>query len=435
MSLSKKAIIIFIVKVIALFVSFAISILLARILGVDGFGSYAYIMALIGMLGIPVQLGLPTLVTRLVASFEVTKSWDLMKGIIVVSLKVISIMSLFILLITWFVINFVTGDSMTSTIDNSALLIALFLIPILAILAVVSASLRGLHYVVLSQVFEKVLAPFVFLLMIFGFYLFNDKTTSVKAIFIYKIISSIFVLLLAVYYLWKYIPLNVKKVIPKYDSKNWLNSAIPLFISGGMFFVNSKTDILMLGYYKDSYDVGLYQVASRGGTIMTFSLTVIAAVIAPLIAKLYTQKNYKKLQEIISKGALVTFLLTLPLAIILIFWGDLVLEFAFGNEFVGAYTPLIYLTLGFLFSSMMGSTGLTLNMTGFEKYTAIGVGISAVLNIILNGLLIPKYGIKGAAIATSISLLIWNSILVIFVWRLIKINTTFTGLLFHKKFN
>ena len=68
----------------------------------------------------------------------------------------------------------------------------------------------------------------------------------------------------------------------------------------------------------------------------------------------------------------------------------------------------------------MGPVGLLLNMTGHERETAKGVAISAVLNMVLNFLLIPRWGITGAAVATTVSMIAWNLLL---AWQ---VNTKLT---------
>jgi O-antigen/teichoic acid export membrane protein len=61
-------------------------------------------------------------------------------------------------------------------------------------------------------------------------------------------------------------------------------------------------------------------------------------------------------------------------------------------------------------------------MTGYQKYTFIGVAVSAILNIILNAALIPQWGAEGAAMATAISTVVWNILLVSFVQKKLNIK-------------
>jgi len=85
------------------------------------------------------------------------------------------------------------------------------------------------------------------------------------------------------------------------------------------------------------------------------------------------------------------------------------------------------LSVGQLINAATGSVGLLLIMTGYERDAAICVGISAVLNVVLNATLIPKWGLTGAAIATTSSMMVWNILLAIWVYRRLRIHSTALG--------
>jgi len=85
------------------------------------------------------------------------------------------------------------------------------------------------------------------------------------------------------------------------------------------------------------------------------------------------------------------------------------------------------LIVGKLIGIAMGPVVLLLTMTGNERYAAIGVGIGAALNVILNAFFIPMWGIEGAAIATTCSIILWNSILAIWVYKRLGIHATVLG--------
>jgi O-antigen/teichoic acid export membrane protein len=75
----------------------------------------------------------------------------------------------------------------------------------------------------------------------------------------------------------------------------------------------------------------------------------------------------------------------------------------------------------------MGLAALVLNMTGHERDTAKGIAVSALLNVTLNALLIPLWGIEGAALASTLSMVVWNSLLVVLVHRRLGLHATALG--------
>jgi O-antigen/teichoic acid export membrane protein len=113
----------------------------------------------------------------------------------------------------------------------------------------------------------------------------------------------------------------------------------------------------------------------------------------------------------------------LPVALVFLFFGKTLLNLVFGPEFIPAYEPLAILTVGQLINSATGSVGFLLMMTGYEQDTARGMAIAAVSNIVLNLVLVPLWGTKGAALASAITLVIWNVLLWLAVRRRLKINS------------
>ena len=113
----------------------------------------------------------------------------------------------------------------------------------------------------------------------------------------------------------------------------------------------------------------------------------------------------------------------LPLVVIFFMFGDWLLFTVFGQGFVVGHMVLCVSSLGQLANAAMGSVVVLLNMTGHEKSVAKGLVFSASLNIVLNFVLIPRWGIEGAAIATSITLIFWNLLLAKVVFEKIGITS------------
>ena len=90
-----------------------------------------------------------------------------------------------------------------------------------------------------------------------------------------------------------------------------------------------------------------------------------------------------------------------------IFLGDWFLSL-YGRDFVNGYVALIILAVGQLLNSFCGFVGFLMMMTGHHNRAALVLSLSCVLNLILNMLFIPLWGMTGAALATAISLICWN---------------------------
>jgi O-antigen/teichoic acid export membrane protein len=146
--------------------------------------------------------------------------------------------------------------------------------------------------------------------------------------------------------------------------------------------------------------------------LVSFGLLSVNMVLAPTVADLYSKREIQRLQNIVTKSARASFLFTLPVALLFIFYGSGMISFLYGSQFIPAALPLSILCVAQVVNGGMGSVALLLNMTGFEKDTAAGTTIAAISNVFFNLLLIPSMGIVGASIATGMSIIIWNVILV-----------------------
>jgi len=139
-------------------------------------------------------------------------------------------------------------------------------------------------------------------------------------------------------------------------------------------------------------------------------------VLAPKFAELYFSGDMKGLATIARKSSKLVFYCTVPLLFILIVFGKLILNF-FGEEFVVGYMALVFILLGQFVNSICGSVGYFMNMTGnqkeFNKIVFLGGGV----NVVLNMLLIPRFGIVGAALASFFSACLWNIVSLIYIRR------------------
>jgi O-antigen/teichoic acid export membrane protein len=209
----------------------------------------------------------------------------------------------------------------------------------------------------------------------------------------------------------------------RYQIRAWMIRALPLVLMGSMFLVNSNADILMLGALAGPGDAGLYKAASRGAELVTFGLLAVSVPLGPAVARMYAAGDSKLLQRTVTRWARLAFVPAASLAAGFILWGQSFLAL-FGPDFVTdkARTTLAILSAGQLFNVAAGPVGLLLIMTKKERMAAVGVTLAAGINIAMNAVLIPLYGLEGAAVATVISMVAWNLMLVFFVRAHLHIN-------------
>jgi len=407
--------------------AFLISIMLARTLGVEAYGAYVFAMAWVFVLGIPAMLGMPGLLVRLIAIYHTQKSWGLLHGILRWSNRVVLAASIGLAAFTGLV-AWLPGSTGGDQLMLTSVMVALISLPLIALMRIRQASMQGLQQVVIGQLPDMLIRPILFILFVAGAYFYFHLTISAPRAVGMHVAAIAVALLIEVWLLRRAIPPAVIKEAPIYHSREWLRGAMPLLFISGMAIITSRTDVIMLGMIKGADATGLYHVASRGAQFITLFLYSVNEALAPVIARLYAKGDMEALQRVVTESIRIILMFALPVALAMIFFGHWFL-LIFGPDFVGSSNALAILSIGHLMDCAIGSVGLLLIMTGHGRESAIGMGIGAGVNIILNLLLIPKWGLEGAAIATTFSLILWNVVQSVLVYKRIGIHTTALGVL------
>lgn len=406
------------IKVSGMVLTMADSIVLVRILGPEEYGTYAYVLAAITLISIPANLGLPTLVVRETARADTNKDWEHMAGVWRWSTIFIGASSVALLLVSSFFVLLLSDNF--SPAQLSTFMWGLFLIPIMALGNLRGASLRGLRKVVQGQLPEKVLRP-GFLVLLLLPYLFVwpfGQLSASHAMALHAFAGGI-ALAIGIKLLWHHQPKELAKVTSvKFYHRAWLSSTLALALASSLQIINKRADILMLGFFASAEDVGVYQVSTQVTNLLAFGLGSINLLISPYIAKFYEQRMLQRLQKIITFSASIAFFVALLIGTILLLSGDKILEILFGEFYMRGHTALKILAVGQLFNTFFGSVGFVLSMTGHELDVTKGVFGAAIINILLNSLLVPQYGMVGAALSTATSYAIWN----ILLWRSVRLK-------------
>jgi O-antigen/teichoic acid export membrane protein len=185
-----------------------------------------------------------------------------------------------------------------------------------------------------------------------------------------------------------------------------------MLLSTSMFMVMNWTDTLMIGYYLEESEVGIYRLAFKVAALITFAQFAINSIAAPMFSSFKAKGDMKGLKRITRNIGYLNILISGPVFALILLFPGYVLEF-FGEEFIGGVEPLIILAVGSIINALCGPVMYLLNMTGKEKPARNIIIIASLLNVILNLYLIPEHGLLGAAYATSISTVVWNALAVV----------------------
>lgn len=324
---------------------------------------------------------------------------------------------------TTIAINFFHNPEMAPLIKVTA-----FCFPFIAIQKTVLGAINGfqkMNYFALLNILQNTSVFIVSVVLV----LFFDM--DVMGAVLGLVIPTIVVGLISLYFVKDQI-----KIIPKLFSIQTFKVTTQEILWFGFFSVLSASvstlmtniDSLMIGYFMNETEVGYYSVAIIFVEGLILIPESIQRVTTPTIAKYYIKNDYEKIIKLLKVTMLKTFILTTFLIIFLAVFGKILITILFKEEFLPAYIPLIILLIGYGIRSPFVSIGGTLSSIG-KVDVAFRVNLaSSMINTILNFLLIPIFGLIGAASATSISLIISVGLALYFIKQYIYVsnNRTYT---------
>lgn len=174
---------------------------------------------------------------------------------------------------------------------------------------------------------------------------------------------------------------------------------------GGTILLTS-TDTLLLTYFTGLEFVGLYNIALPIIAMLALFSTPISTILFPKISELYHAKKSKDISEVLNVIYNNYLIIALPLCLSLFFYSDAVIILLFGSKFLGATIVLKIFSAFFVFMSLKDINFAVIAGIGKPKETSKIIYIAAGFNLIANIILIPFFGIVGAASTTVASFLI-----------------------------
>lgn len=405
----------------------SLTVLLARYLGPSGYGIYTYALALVILLNVPTQGGLPILIVRETAAALARSQADLVHRLwrwaTLLTLGLAAAVAIVAIPIAR-----AFRDHFSAIALNSFLL-ALLLVPLIVLGNLCGAALRGSHRVLLGQLPEYLLRPAALLLAVVVFlWLDADGLRADIAVALHTLAAAL-ALLISIPLVWRVRPTRPSAVALTHESQpQWLRSMLPLTLLSAMQVILQYTDLVMIGFFLSSETVGLYRVASQASLCVGFGLLAVNLIVAPQFASYYAKGDRVGLQQFTTQSARLVLMLTVPVTVLFLLVAEPIVTLVFGEAYGGGGTALAILAMGQLANAAFGSVVFLLNMTGHERDTVKGLFIAVIANALLNLGLIPPFGIHGAAAATAVTLLLWNVLLWRAVRRRLGIDSTALGI-------
>lgn len=398
--------------------------IVARLLGAEQYGAYALTLSWVSTISVFALLGQDTSVVKFLPVYAQSGDWrrafGLRRGI-----SAMILVSSLTIAVGGSVIVYLVPQRINPTLQRS-LWTGFVLLPVLTQLQLSGALHRALKRAISSGVFNNILRPLLLIVLVLvtwfglGDYLNAPLALggSVCAAFMSLVVSS--VLLVRIW------PENARGVEPTYEWRRWSTVGLQLSLLSIIVIAGNRLDVLIFGALAGSREVGPYYVAVQMAGFALYALQATNVVLAPLIAERYSVRDLRGLQLAARRAARIGFGVAVLASTFFALTGHWLLGF-FGPEYPAAYGALLVLLLGYCISTSFGEVGFMMSMTEYQKQAAVFVAFGVGINCVVSWLLIPRFGMLGAACGAALSIITWRGLAMHFVITRMKINPSVLG--------
>ncbi|MDD5085853.1 MAG: flippase [Candidatus Omnitrophica bacterium] len=400
-----------------------ISFLVAKILGSAQLGIYSLAITIAIFASQISTFGLQAGVIKFIPHHIHKNERPKVKGVITASFAFTLELSLIIGAILFLSADYIAGGIFQKPTLSMPLKITSFAVPLVALYSLVSATLRAFKMITYQSLMllvqKALLLVFVLAAIFIGAKLIGIIISAEASFAIAALTGGAILLKKRFSFIGNTRTEHVLPSLFKYSFLMLLSYIAAYFIV--------SADILMLGYFKALSDVGVYKLSAAFAGICVMPVYIINIVHAPLISEFHAKDEPKKMKAVATTLTRWVFMVSLPAFLMLILYAGRLLGF-FGKDFPGGMPALVILAFAQLISASTGSVSSLLAMTKYPHLDLLNNVTLLALALILNFILIPPFGIVGAATATGISIVFVN------ILRLAEVSIIFGFSPYNLKF-
>jgi O-antigen/teichoic acid export membrane protein len=409
----------FMVRVVSAAIAFVSQVLMARWMGSFEYGIFVLVWVTMLIVGSISCLGFSTSVIRFIPEFRERGMLDELRGIVRVSRHVVLAASTLTALAgaagVWLFADRIEDYYVVP------FLLGLLCLPMVALTDLLQGVSRA-HSWALSALLPTYISRPVLILVFMGAALLAgcpaDATTAIIAAIAATYVTALGQLLS--------LGSRVSATIPAGDSRillrQWFFISLPIFLVDSFFYLLTNADVLMVGFYRDPQEVAVYFATVKTLALVHFVYFAVKAGSAQRYAQ-FAHGDRHRLAAFARETVSWTFWPSLAMAVVVLALGRPMLGL-FGEGFQSGYPLLFLLVVGVVARASVGPCESLLTMSGHQNSCALVFAATLALNIVLNVLLLPTFGLWGAAMATAFAMIFEAAGLSFTVWRKLGIVMT-----------
>lgn len=387
---------------------------IARYFSLEEQGAFSITLTLLLFLVMFCELGVQTAMVKWLSGYFEKEDFALVKTTFFYIFKRVSILSFFISIIIFFNGNLIAELLFSKPQLKIPIKIISVTIPFFTTTELVANYFRSKKNIAVYSFYifaGKFIFPlFTFWILLFGLDYYDEKYLPIKAYAIGIIVTGIFSFIHLNYDLK-----NVHKSInPQLNLNEILKTSLPLFFSSSIVMFMWWGDTFILGKFKNEEDVGIYSIAVKLGTVVSFFYSAIVSILLPKLAVYFSSNKKDELINMLQYTSKIIFITTVPTCIILGVFSEFFLSI-FGEEYLEGKNILLIILLAQVVNAFTGPVGPFLSMCGEEKKQLYLIIFALIINLIISLSLVFSKGGVGVAIGSATGMILWNLLGAIFI--------------------
>jgi len=397
---------------------FVVALIMARVLGVDDYGAYNLSVSLAFALASTGNLGVDAAMERYLAVFAARRDDASLRGTVRIGVVSSLIGGLVVAAAV-----FAFAPLMAARIFDDTSLVPLFrlvalIVPVLVITTVLSAAMRGFRRMDQSAFADNIVQPVFRTAVIAGLAIIGFNAYVAMIVFGLSLVASLSVLVVLLRRRLADVAAHARV---REHVRGVLTFSFPFWLSGLLAQFRKSVQPVLLGAFRDVASVGIFSVAASANAIgQTINLSITKS-LRPVLAQVLDAGDHAQTERLYRTTTRWTISVSLPFFIVLVLYPRAVLQI-FGESFQAGAAALTVLAFSELANAASGTSGTIIDMSGYNTVKVVNKVVWVTLSLGLNVLLIPRFGIMGAAIAALSSNAAMQAMRAIEVWVLARLN-------------
>ncbi|MDF1608026.1 lipopolysaccharide biosynthesis protein [Hoeflea sp. YIM 152468] len=409
----RMAMIAFSIRIVSAAIAFVSQIILARLMGEFEYGVFVFVWVIAIILGNLSCLGFHTAVIRFLPQYRSAGAEEAIMGLAATA-RIFAMVSATLIAATAIAALYMLGDKVESHYVQP-LFVGAFILPMIALGDVLDGTARANSWPVHALSPTYIARPLLILVFVAGAIWLGrmaDANTAIVAALAAAYVTTITQFIVVTSRLRKRFPARGVEV----HFRTWLMVALPIFLIEGFYFMLTNADVIIVGLYLPPEKVAVYFAAAKTMALVHFVYFAVKAAAAQRFSALISGADRNALAVFARQTVRWTFWPSLLVGALVITAGPFLLSL-FGPAFQEGHLIMVVLFAGIIAKAMIGPGEVLLTMAGELRICAMIYAMALAANLGLNVVLIPVWGLLGAATATATAMAIEAGLLHLVIRR------------------